>query len=341
MFKAAILAEINKPLKLVNLFHIDPSEYQVKIKMLTSGLCGAQVNEISGKKGFDKYLPHLMGHEGYGIVVSVGKGVSKVKTGDHVILHWRPSMGFDSAPIKYESDDGCLYGAGPITTFSEFSIVSENRCTKINAPKLELMNIYPLVGCALSTSWGAIKKESVFDPRKRILIFGAGGLGLSLLFWTNLFHTDHQVYVVDIHESKAKLVKALNGQFITSKNLTLELGKFDLIFETTGAPESINSALEYANKQSEICLIGQTAINQPVTFSNFSNIYEGIKMFSSQGGCFDPDQDIQKVLNDVEKNKALASTLVSHIISLDEVNYGFNIMKDPEAGRVIINFNNA
>ena len=86
-FKAAVLLELKKPLSIVELYHQSPPEGTVKVKMITSGLCGAQVNEMSGKKGDDKYLPHLMGHEGYGEVVEIGRGVSKLKPGDHVILH--------------------------------------------------------------------------------------------------------------------------------------------------------------------------------------------------------------------------------------------------------------
>ena len=93
--KAAILVAQNQPLVVD---HIDLPEKllagQVLIKVECSGICGSQIGEISGAKGVDKYLPHLMGHEGCGYVLDVGEGVTKVKIGDKIILHWKKGEGF-------------------------------------------------------------------------------------------------------------------------------------------------------------------------------------------------------------------------------------------------------
>ena len=70
---------------------------QVLVKVLVSGLCGAQLHEIRGHKGNEKFLPHLMGHEGCGIVEEVGPGVTTVKVGDKVVMHWRPGSGIESS----------------------------------------------------------------------------------------------------------------------------------------------------------------------------------------------------------------------------------------------------
>ena len=158
-FKAAVLLELRKPLAIIELHHETPLEGTVKVKMITSGLCGAQVNEMSGKKGDDKYLPHLMGHEGYGEVVEVGDGVSKLKVGDHVILHWRPAIGMGMSGIKYKSVNDLEIGAGPVTTFAEYTIVAENRCSVIN-PDDSIKLALPLLGCAISTAYGAVIKEA-------------------------------------------------------------------------------------------------------------------------------------------------------------------------------------
>ena len=83
-------------------------------------------------KGHDKFLPHLLGYEGCGRVIDVGEGVSTVKIGDLVVLHWRKGSGINAVPAKYKSGDE-LINSGWVTTFSEYTIVSENRCTSINA----------------------------------------------------------------------------------------------------------------------------------------------------------------------------------------------------------------
>ena len=95
--KAAILVESKRPLVVAD---IDLPEKlgagQVQVELHYSGICGAQINEIDAVKGSDKFLPHLLGHEGSGIVQKIGPGVSTVKEGDHVVLHWRPSGGIQS-----------------------------------------------------------------------------------------------------------------------------------------------------------------------------------------------------------------------------------------------------
>ena len=337
MFEAAVLTELNKPLKITELNHLEPKINQVKVETITSGLCGAQVNEMSGKKGPDKYLPHLLGHEGFGKVVSVGEDVTKVKEGDHVILHWRESSGKLCEPIKYTDKQNQLYGAGPVTTFSNFTIVSENRCTKLSSYDPSLNLIYPLMGCALSTSYGAVFKEAKVKSTDKVIIFGAGGLGLSILFWLKTFKIDNLPIVIDIHDEKSKHVENLGGKFINAKSKH-KPEEADIIFETSGSPLSINNALNFSRNFAQIVLIGQTGKNQNVSFDDFSKVYNGINIYPSMGGHFEPDTDLEIINKEVLENKDLANFLISHKISLSEINHGFDLMKSPEAKRIIIEF---
>ena len=99
--KAAILVEQKKPL-VVDTIELPALKYgQVLVKVLYSGICGAQLNEIDGTKGPDKFLPHLLGHEGSGIVMECGDGVTQVNPNDHVVLHWRKNNGIQSATPTY------------------------------------------------------------------------------------------------------------------------------------------------------------------------------------------------------------------------------------------------
>ena len=96
--KSAILVESKKPLVVAEVELPTKLEFgQVLVKVCYSGICGAQINEIDAVKGPDKFLPHLLGHEGSGIVEKIGEGVTTVKPGDHVVLHWRKSSGIESA----------------------------------------------------------------------------------------------------------------------------------------------------------------------------------------------------------------------------------------------------
>ena len=94
--KAAILTESCKPLVIDEITLPAQLDYgQVLVKVVYSGICGAQLNEIDARKGPDKFLPHLLGHEGGGIVERCGPGVTVVKPGDHVVMHWRQGRGIN------------------------------------------------------------------------------------------------------------------------------------------------------------------------------------------------------------------------------------------------------
>lgn len=132
-FLAAVLENFNEPLKLVELREPDTLDAgQVWVRLMAASICGAQLNEISGAKGPDSYLPHLLGHEGFGQVEAVGLGVRHVKKGDFVVAHWRKGLGIESNPPKYRTGRGKVIGAGPVSTFAEYGVISENRLTPVS-----------------------------------------------------------------------------------------------------------------------------------------------------------------------------------------------------------------
>ena len=108
--------EQKKPLVLVELPIPSLDVGQVLVKIEYSGICGKHLDEISGKQGPDPYLPHLLGHEGAGIVEEIGPGVRTLQSGDHVVVHWTQGVGIDSAPPRFMWID-TVVSAGWATTF--------------------------------------------------------------------------------------------------------------------------------------------------------------------------------------------------------------------------------
>src|SRR5438128_3203163 len=156
--RAAILTELDAPLVVADLELPDSLSFgQVLVKVHYSGICGAQINEIEGAKGPDKFLPHLLGHEGSATVLDAGPGVKTVKKGDRVVMHWRPSDGLQAEPASY-AWDGRKVNAGWVTTFNNEAIVSENRVTKI--PDDMDLCLAPLFGCAVTTAMGVINRDA-------------------------------------------------------------------------------------------------------------------------------------------------------------------------------------
>ena len=336
-FKAAVLVEQNTPLEVWSVDNTKVSGYEVLVKLISSCICGAQVNEYLGRKGPDRFLPHFMGHEGFAIVEDIGDLVTHIKKGDHVILHWRPGLGGAISGAKFTCTDGVSVGAGPVTTFSEYSVVGENRCTPIE-PIDSLKNVYPLLGCALPTAYGVLVKEAKVCKDSSILIFGAGGLGTALTFVCDALGLQAPT-VVDISPGKKSQIEKFGGKFISSENLDSinDIG-FDLVLETTGVAALIGKTPSYCNKNGKIGLIGQSKINEDITFNNFLQFYDGMTMFSSQGGMSEPSIDTHILHDLLQINIEKSKSLISHYVSINTINEGFNLMKEPDCSRVGIKF---
>ena len=155
-FKAAILIECKKPLAIEEITLNSLKKGQVLLKILKSGICRSQIFEINGDRGEDKWLPHLLGHEAIGEVVDIGESVKKVGIGDKVIASWISSEGISAEPAKY-SLGGVVINGGQITTFSEFSVCSENKLIRINDDSLKYIG--PTLGCAIPTGYGITINE--------------------------------------------------------------------------------------------------------------------------------------------------------------------------------------
>ena len=150
---AAILVEQKKPLELAEVELPKLGYGQVLVEIMATRICGSQIGEIDGVKGPDKYLPHLLGHEAGGVVREVGAEVTQVAPGDRVVCHWRPGAGIQARPAKYRKE-GLRVNAGNITTFQHYSVISENRLTKV--PADTDFELCCLLADTLTTGFGVV-----------------------------------------------------------------------------------------------------------------------------------------------------------------------------------------
>ena len=348
MFKAAVLVKQNKPLQIMKLKIPNLDYGQVLVRMITSGICGRQIQEIFGYKGEDKFLPHLLGHEGSAVVESVGPGVSKVKKGDKVILHWRKSQGIESPFPQYINDKGIKIGGGLVTTFNEMSVVSENRLSKI--PLNFDDNVASLLGCALSTSLGIVNNEAKIKIGESVLIVGSGSTGLSLCLSAKLV-SGYPVAVVDINRKKLKMAKKnSDAQILINKNDGSEKIKkniFDIfgkkgpekIIETSGSIKMISLCYDVLAPNGTLVLVGQPKHNEHLIFKNVSKNYQGKKIIDSQGGGFLPEFDIPRFVRLYESGLISTENVISNFTSLKRINSSINqIKKNKILGKCIINF---
>jgi len=341
IFKAAILTEINKPLVVSDIETTDLKFGQVLVKILVSGICGAQLQEISGLKGNEKFLPHLLGHEGCGIVEKIGIGVTKVKVGDKVVMHWRKNEGVESDFPNYIYN-GSKISSGKVTTLSEYSIVSENRLTSV--PMDTPDELCALLGCGMTTALGVINNEANVKFGESVMIVGCGGVGLNLIQGAKLASA-FPIYGLDISNDKKIMCESLGiTKFVNVLNEDINLTikeKFDVIIDTTGNPNTIRDTINFLSNNGRYILVGQPKPNQELNILNANNLFEGngktIK--ATQGGKTNPSEDIPRYIKLFNSGNLNIKNIITHYFEFSEINKAFELLKSGKAGRIIVKIN--
>jgi len=330
--KAAVLEKIDAPLAVREVELTELKFGQVLVKVLVSGLCGAQLHEIRGYKGNEKFLPHLMGHEGCGIVEGVGVGVTTVKPGDKVVMHWRPGSGVES-PFPNYVLNGKTISSGKVTTLSEYSIVSENRVTKI--PNETPSTLAAMLGCSLTTALGIIDNECDLKFGQSVAVIGCGGVGLNLLQAAKM-RSASPIYGVDINKNMGDLSLAVGAEkFLYDIEHLHE--KCDVIIDTTGIPQVISNAYDKLAPGGTLVLVGQPKPGLSLEFDGLSFFDgQGRKVKATQGGKTNPEVDIPRYIKLAVKGVLDYETLHTDTFTLDEVNDAFDLLKSGNAGRIMI-----
>ena len=343
--QAAILVESSKPL-IVEEIQLPEELFagQVLVEVMTSGLCGAQINEIEAVKGPDKFLPHLLGHEGYAQVIEVGPGVTTVAPGDQVVMHWRPGTGIQSKPPIYKWR-GKQLNAGWVTTLNKHAVVSENRITRIPSSNYD-KNLIPLLGCALTTSLGVLENDAKIGFRDSLLIFGAGGVGLLLIKIAKLIGV-RDITVVDIHSEKlvkARELGASNTFIFQNKNETLSglraiYGRDlpSVAIDTTGHTDAIEICYEISLSDARVILVGVPKAGNNASIYTLP-LHFGKLLRGSEGGHSIPERDIPFLLQLVSNDNLNFDDYPTHSFSLENINEAIVQLKNGSVGRMIIDF---
>lgn len=330
--KAAILEKIDHPLVVADVGLTEIKFGQVVVKINVSGVCGAQLQEIAGQKGNAKFVPHLLGHEGCGIVEHIGEGVTRVKPGDKVILHWKKGEGIES-PFPEYIYDGKRISSGKITTLSEKSIVSENRLTVV--PQDTPDEFCALLGCGMSTALGIVNYDANIKFGESVLVVGCGGVGLNIIMAANMVGAGN-IYGVDISSEKQSMVEELGARFVGGSNQICE--KIDCIVDTTGNMLVVSHYLPLLSSRGRCIIVSQPHDKNSLEIKNPANFFSGNGQIirSTQGGNVNPSEDFPRYVNLYKKRKIDFEKLITHRFSLDQVNTAIDLVKNGKAGRIMI-----
>jgi S-(hydroxymethyl)glutathione dehydrogenase/alcohol dehydrogenase len=340
---AAILTQTRAPLEIAELLMPERLSFgQVHVRIHYSGICGAQLNEIEAAKGEDKFLPHLLGHEGSGTVVAVGEGVKRVKAGDRVVLHWRQSAGLQCEPPKYDWN-GKTVNAGWVTTFNDEAIISENRLTVI--PPDFPLHLAPLFGCAVTTAVGVVNNDAQIKIGQSVVIFGVGGVGLNIAQAAQMVSAN-PIVGVDLLDSKLTMARewglthAFNsrteGDALAAKiREIVGAGGADVIVDTTGNARVIEEAYNLTHADGRTILVGVPRKGDNASIYtlplHFKKILKG-----SHGGSVSPDIEIPRLIKLVGQNKMRLEGLVTHTFPLQQINEAIAALRSGEAARVML-----
>lgn len=339
--KAAILVESGAPLVVADIELPERLEYgQVLVRVHASGICGSQIGEIDAVKGPDKFLPHLLGHEGGGVVEDVGAGVRHVGKGDRVVLHWRKGRGIESPTPRYRWG-GRAVNAGWVTTFNERAVVSENRVTKI--PADIDFSIAALLGCAVTTGLGVVVNDAKLRIGESIAVYGAGGVGLSVVQGAALASA-WPIIAVDRDETKLAMAQAFGATHVINtaqgdsaarvRSIAGAAG-VDVAVDTTGSVALIEEAWDVTSTRGRTVLVGVPRAGERVRINTLPLHFEK-RLVGSHGGAAEPADDIPRYLNLIRQGRLRLSEMITHTFTLDQVNDAVALMRAGGAGRVIL-----
>ena len=334
--RAAILNKIGAELEIADVEIPPLSRGQVLVKLLYSGVCRSQLMEINGGRGKDPWLPHMLGHEGSGIVEKIGPGVTRFSAGDPVIAGWMKTDGLEGVLPRYRLGKR-LINAGRITTFSNYSIISENRL--VLKPAILDFKQAVLFGCAIPTGAGLVINEIAPSVNTNTCLIGLGGVGMAALMSLISIGVKN-IIVVDTSANKLKFAKALGASHTLDPNTTdikaevqyLFPDGVDICIESAGLSSTIELGLDLVREHGgELIFASHPPDNQKISIKPH-DLISGKRIRGSWGGGCEPVRDVPKFTKMLVNADMPLSDLVTNVYSLSSIN---SAIHDLEMGRVM------
>jgi S-(hydroxymethyl)glutathione dehydrogenase/alcohol dehydrogenase len=339
---AAVLSKTGKPLKIEELDIPELKPGQVLVKIVFSGVCHTQLNEVKGLKGEDRFLPHTLGHEGSGVVEAIGLDVQKVKPGDRVVLTWIRGIGADVPSTSYKRKDNSIVNSGAISTFMTRSVISENRLVKI--PDEMPLREAALLGCAIPTGAGVVFNTAKLSRGDTVAILGIGGIGSSALLAAK-FKKASIIIAVDIFNNKLqKALKLGATHTINARNQDVlsEISRItdgcgvDFAIECAGKKQSMEIAFQSVRNNGGLCVLaGNLSQGECISIDPF-DLIKGRRIVGSWGGETKPDGDIPVYVKYFLSGRMKLDQLITHYYQLAEVNQALNDLEKGKIGRALI-----
>ena len=366
--RAAVAFEAGQPLEVVEVDLAGPKAGEVLVEIKATGICHTDEFTLSGADP-EGIFPSILGHEGAGVVVETGPGVTSVAVGDHVIPLYTPECRQCAyclsgktnlcQAIRVTQGQGLMpdgtsrfsYKGQPIyhymgcSTFSNYTVLPEIAVAKIRADAPFDKVCY--IGCGVTTGVGAVINTAKVEPGANCVVFGLGGIGLNVVQGLRLVGAN-KIVGVDLNDNRKALAEAFGmTDFVNPKTIDGDLvahlvaltdGGADYSFECIGNVEVMRQALERCHKGwGESIIIGVAPAGAEIATRPFQLVTGRVWRGTAFGGA-KGRTDVPKIVDWYMDGKINIDDLITHTLPLDEINTGFDLMHAGTSIRAVVQY---
>lgn len=366
--KAAVAFEAGQPLKIETVQLQPPQAGEVLVEIKATGVCHTDAYTLSGKDP-EGIFPTILGHEGAGVVVEVGAGVTSLQPGDHVIPLYTPecrncayclsqktnlcqairsTQGRGVMPdgtSRFSIDGQPIFHYMGTSTFANYTVLPEIALAKIrpDAPFDKVCYI----GCGVTTGVGAVINTAKVEPGANVVVFGLGGIGLNVIQGAKMVGAN-MIVGVDLNEQKKPLAEKLGmTHFVNPRQIDGDLvghlveltgGGADYSFECIGNINTMRQALECCHKGWGVSVIvGVAAAGQEISTRPFQLVTGRVWKGTAFGGARGRT-DVPKIVDWYMEGKINIDDLITHVMPVEQINQALDLMHQGEAIRTVLTF---
>lgn len=366
--RAAVAFEPGKPLEIVEIDVADPRKGEVLVKITHTGVCHTDAFTLSGDDP-EGVFPAVLGHEGAGIVVAVGEGVTSVAPGDHVIPLYTAECGecvfcrsgktnlcvavratqgkglMPDGTTRFSHEGRPIYHYMGCSTFSEYTVVAAVSLAKIN-PHANPGHVC-LLGCGVTTGIGAVHNTAKVQPGDSVAVFGLGGIGLAVVQGARQAKAG-RIIAIDTNPAKFDLARAFGATECLNprdydkpiQQVLVEMTGWgiDHTFECIGNVEVMRSALEAAHRGwGQSIIIGVAGAGQEISTRPFQLVTGRVWKGSAFGGVKGRTQ-LPGMVEEAMTGGIDLAPFVTHTMGLEDINKAFDLMHEGKSIRSVIHY---
>lgn len=366
--RAAVALEAGKPLSIETIQLEGPQAGEVMVEVKATGVCHTDAYTLSGKDP-EGLFPTVLGHEGAGVVVEVGAGVSSLKPGDHVIPLYTPecrqckfclsrktnlcqairaTQGKGLMPdgtSRFSLNGQPLFHYMGTSTFANYTVLPEIALAKIRSDAPFEQVCY--IGCGVTTGIGAVLFTAKVEAGANVVVFGLGGIGLNVIQGCRMVGAN-KIIGVDLNEDKRAIAekfgmtdfvnpKAIEGDLVAHL-VELTDGGADYSFECIGNVKVMRQALECCHKGWGVStVIGVAAAGEEISTRPFQLVTGRVWQGSAFGGARGRT-DVPQIVDWYMDGKINIDDLITHVMPLEQINHAFELMHQGESIRSVVTF---